>query len=208
MTIIQLLNSNILTSFVTLLAGAIAFTVYVRRKNDAKRSFASLILIEIRSAEQGVINIKNRVKKPGGSPIKVTSEDGLLLPVNSWIKYSHLFIRDLDIDEWRVINDLMIRCEAFDEVLTQLKNDLPHQIQQKEGYFQKILLDLALENAQGNLSDQDYAKQRELFINKANIESAQFDPLEYFKLDNMIDNIDTNISTSSAGTKLKKISGL
>lgn len=84
--VLNFLNNN--TGVVTFFVGSLAIYLYIKQKRDHKRDAASLILQEIRYAEQQIRNARQggKVEYPLASK---------LLPTNSWNDNIHLFVKDL-----------------------------------------------------------------------------------------------------------------
>lgn len=81
------LNSQFFVAILTLFAAFIAYYLYLKQKQDQRRDIASLILQEIRSAEQRIREARAR------DHAYRLSET--LLPTNSWNNSIHLFISEL-----------------------------------------------------------------------------------------------------------------
>lgn len=84
--VLGFLNSNL--GFVTVAVGLIAWVIYWKQKRDNKRDAATLILQEIRYAEQQIRNARTF-----GSLYFFGDK---LLPTNSWHKNINLFVNDLE----------------------------------------------------------------------------------------------------------------
>jgi hypothetical protein len=93
----------------TLLVGLFAIYLYLKQKKDHKRESASLILQEIRYAEQRVKNYRTY-----GS----YSFAEKLLPTNSWHKNIHLFVRDFSESEIDIISKFFSNAEYLDDALS------------------------------------------------------------------------------------------
>lgn len=198
---VEFFYSNLFESIIVLFVGTFAIGLYIWQKRDFKNGIASIILVEIRNAEQSILTVRNR-----GLDNALNSNDKLLLPNNSWTKYNYLFINDFDVDEWYSINNFINNCLSYDDLLKYYKEDIPYQIRQKEKYIQKKLVDLSAKkfNKEGS-----YEKRRLEFINKINIENFTFNPNYHSQeILKVILNLDTGLSTSSVGVKLKQIARL
>jgi hypothetical protein len=107
----DLLNSNL--GVVTFLVGFFAIYLYVKQKNDRKRDAASLILQEVRYAEQQIRNFKyfNNYK---------LSEH--LLPTNSWNDNVHLFLKDLEEGQIDLVSRFYSRAEFIDDLVRKISD--------------------------------------------------------------------------------------
>lgn len=88
-----------------------ALAAYRRQKNDSKRSAASLILQEIRRAE----DIISEYKEHSGFQFSKK-----LIATNSWNNNIHYFIRDLALDEIDRISTLYSTGEYLDRIIADI----------------------------------------------------------------------------------------
>jgi hypothetical protein len=181
--------SNIIQ--VTIAAMAL-FIFYLKNKRE-KENIARIILIEIRSTEQRIRDIKENGVHRDTKPI---------IPINSWEKYKHFFARDLDTDEFTLINDFYHRSIRIEAARIQFLNIFNESIIEKARIFQ---LKLA-ENIENNINNSSEQKTyRNIFLEKFNQEDYIFtnaEPSRIIKFE--IKNIDS-VTTSTAGKKIKKI---
>src|SRR3989344_4846294 len=89
----EFLNSNI--GLVTFVVSFLVIYLYAKQKADKKRDAASLILQEIRFAEQCIRTYLEKYQ------YKLSDR---LLPTNSWNDNVHIFINNLDQTELDLIN--------------------------------------------------------------------------------------------------------
>lgn len=99
------LNNNI--GVVTFLVGFVAIYLYIKQKTDKKRDSASLILQEIRYAEQQIRNYRN------SQPNQYNLADRLL-PTNSWNDNIHLFIQSMEENEIDMISSFYAKAKYID----------------------------------------------------------------------------------------------
>ncbi len=92
------LNSNLFVGLATILTGVAAYAVYLIQKNNAKVQAARVLLTEIRTAEERIAEIRDKVGQ-------ATVDLPPVFPTRSWTTYSHLFISDFDQDELRILNE-------------------------------------------------------------------------------------------------------
>ena len=198
------LSSDLLAALATLIVGGVAIYLYIRQKRDYKRDAANILLMEIRSAEKLISSAKQ------GTPL---SADTPLLPTNNWVKNNYLFIKNLDRDELDLINNFYNQCGIIDKSLYQLS--IANQLEQKSNWIQGKLVDMAFDSIH-NISlvlggtDLDsvrsqYNIQRNNFLNIISHEGYVFSPDNpREELNKALNNIQM-ITTSSVGSKLKKI---
>ncbi len=104
-------NSSFFFAAVTFLVGFFAIALYLRQRQDVKRDSASLILQEIRYAE-------NRL----GSFNKVYGFNfhDRVMPTTSWHKNIHLFVNDLEEYEIDLISGFYTKCEYVDILIRKI----------------------------------------------------------------------------------------
>lgn len=96
MSLKEFVNSNGLQTFVTFIVGFVALFIYILTRKHQKKDAASVIIMEIRELEFNIEELKNNSKDLyDSSPIIIKGE---------WEKYRHLFVKDLDQDEYKAID--------------------------------------------------------------------------------------------------------
>lgn len=93
---------------VTFIVGVFAIVLYLKQKQDKKRDSASLILQEIRYAEQKVRHYRTY------GTYNFTEK---LLPTNSWNRNINLFVNDLKETELDLISKFFSNAEYLDNVI-------------------------------------------------------------------------------------------
>lgn len=191
---------NIFSGFATFLSVLAIIWVYKSQKRDKKMEGARVLLAEIRNAENGL----DEIKKTG-----VISDLTFVLPSNSWEKSQHLFIKDFDQDELRLMNTFYYTCASLEKQIQRIKSYLPLSNEEKVKLVQQKLLELAekYKNSTNNFDrNSDYQKEKRQVL----------DNLFYQEADWFVPKAPTNslaseisliryISTSSCDVKLKRI---
>ena len=108
------LNSQLFVALVTFFVGFFAIILYVKQKKDYKRQAGSLILQEIRYAEQ---LIRNSLEN--GFRYKLADE---LLPTNSWNDNVHLFLEDLEETEIDLISRFYSKANYLDILIRKISD--------------------------------------------------------------------------------------
>jgi hypothetical protein len=116
------LNSQLFIALVTLFVGFSAIILYVKQKKDYKRQAASLILQEMRYAEQLIRNSSD------DSRYKLADK---LLPTNSWNDNVHLFLHDLEETEIDLISRFYSKTAYLDVLITKI-SDFKNQPKQPQ----------------------------------------------------------------------------
>ncbi len=109
--IVTFFNSNFFQGFSTILTVIGAVILYLRQKNAERQRIAAALVNEIRNAEEAINSLKNR---PGGVEIP----EIIILPHNSWSKYSHLFTKELDQDQINTINRFYFEAERANYIVS------------------------------------------------------------------------------------------
>ncbi len=204
------INSNSFQTFVTLFVGLIAYIVYIRQKKDHKRDSATSLLLEIQHAERSIERAKDHVRSGN---LDVDLE---ILQVNSWPTHKHLFSRDFDKDEWDAITSFYNKAQLLDNAIRYNGLGFASDIEHIRANKQRILADITKEtlDAMGSPEStstesvlQYYNTRTELFDKLYMEKQSQYmyspnKPINDAKkyLEDLI-----QLSTTSVGTKLKKI---
>lgn len=163
-------NSNFTVAFV----GGGAIFLYYKQKRDAKKDAAKVILQEIRNAENKIDNFKKNV-------IQIGSTIDLLLPINSWLQYRHLFSNNFDQDALNIINNFYDRCLAIDIAFAKINSS--KQLEQKAGYIQETLAEIAKDMSskcdRDLISEESVKQYREEYNQKCNNFLLLFEKLGY-----------------------------
>ncbi len=183
--------------FGTLLSVAIAILLYWWKVRVDKRNAARILLMEIRNAERTL-----KVIKESGTVAETT----FVMPVSSWKKLQHYFVKDFDSDELDDLNHFYNLCSLIQKEVNRMKDQLPISNEEKIKVTQQKLLDLADKYA-ANPSGYQKAKKEVLY--------DQFFPeVEWFVPDLPKSRIMQHLGdirpvlTTSCGQKLKKIAGV
>lgn len=109
----KFLDSNSITSLTTLVVGLFAFIIYYKQKVSFKRDAASLILQEIRYAEQQVRIAKDTLQY--GFSLSI-----ILLPTNNWNNNIHLFINNLEQNDIDLISKFYADARYLDRLISKI----------------------------------------------------------------------------------------
>ena len=126
-------NSNFFLASITFIVGSFAFYVYTKQKCDEKINAATAILLEIRNAEGKIDIIIDKLDK------KNTVDLPRVLPVNSWRTYSHLFVKDFDLDDIQLLNNFYSSCEIIENLANRQNNFVWITTEERAKTVQKIL---------------------------------------------------------------------
>ncbi len=183
---------NIFNGFATLATALTALIIYLYNRRDRKVEAASILLNEINIAEREINNIKQN---------KAISDYTFIIPSSHWEEFQHLFTKNFDSDELRVISDFFKSCSLAEESTSLLKSYLPIATNKKSTYVQEKLLDLMEKYAE----TKEYEKEKDRILKIFHAENYFFLPNDpKTKLVEYTQNINS-ISLTSIGTKLKDI---
>jgi cbb3-type cytochrome oxidase subunit 3 len=201
-------------TFVTLIAGAIAWFIYSAQKKDHKRNAANSILLEIQGGEAAITKVRDAVQKDH------LDVDISILPSESWSSNKHLFVRDFDNDEWETISDFYNKTSLVDEAIRYNKTAFASDVEQIRTNKQRVLATYAedaVKEATFNNENLDVKQLQETYDSKA----KAFDILYMDKQGDFlykplkpINDVKLYLSdlpkltTSSVGIKLKKLAGV
>lgn len=126
-------NSNLFFSSTTFFVGSFALFIYTKQKFEEKGNAATTVLLEIRNAESKIELIIDKLDK------KSTTDLPSVLPTNSWRRYSHLFVRDLDLDDIQLLNTFYTSCEIIEDLAKRQNDSIWISTEERAKTVQNIL---------------------------------------------------------------------
>ncbi len=204
-------NSNLFQTLVTLIVGTVALLVYWFQKRDKLRSAATTLLLEIQQAERAVVRAKECTKRGD------LNVDLHILQSDTWEQNKYLFTKVLDKDEWDSLTEFYDRARLLDESIKYAKKCFNDDVEQIRVNKQRVFADIAKETVVALSLDDGTNKEGiirnmqkkmvafdNLYMGQQHL--ARYNPQKNF--DDAKDCVDgfVNISTTSVGQKLKKIS--
>lgn len=195
--IIAFFNSGFFVAFATMVTGGVAILLFFGQKQDAKNKAAIIILLEIRNAEDKIDEIREKVK--GGT---ISGDLPSVLPVNSWKNYAHLFAKDFDQDELRLMNSFFSKCAVIEDYANRNNSFFWTAAEERTKVVQRKLADL-IEKANGNAATLTQLKST--VLDSYTNDNYQYAPQKTaqvieFNLQNF-----PKITPTTCGEKLKKI---
>lgn len=181
-------------SIVTLVVGTTAFIVYWMTKSHEKRNAATMIIMDIRHAEQVIQSILEK-----GS-IDTFMKD--VITENNWSKYKHLFASKFSQDDFASFNRFFDSCVDISVARSKMLDVFHAGLCAKAEKVQQMLLDIE------NPSSPEGQQKRDRVISHICTEVFVFDPDDpkariYRGLQLM-----GRLSNTVAFEKLKKIAGI
>lgn len=191
-------NGDLFQTIVILFVGFFTFIAIRIQMVERKKQIAMLLLMEIRSIESKVEDFK-AFDRDGGDVYTTQT----VISTNSWEKYKHHFANDLNEDEHRRLNNFYDLAQRIEQERKVLRNQIILVFEGKAKGLQEQICLLAAQNLTdegkfhndirelsrlvgSNTPDYVGSRPRRLMV-----ELAQECP---------------DITTSSAGTELRKIS--
>jgi hypothetical protein len=192
------LNSNAFVGLATIITGAAAFAVYFRQKRDAKVNAARVLLMEIRNAEERLDVIRDKLASAS------TGDFPSVLNGKSWKTYSHLFVRDFDQDELRLMSDFYDYCELIDDMGRRNNNFFWVSTDEKAKVYQQTFAKLIVEASDSSDPAAAEAKRKAIF---ATLDQPGFSYTPVKTTNVMRDYVAKlrPITTSTCGAKLKRL---
>ncbi len=200
----ELFNSNFFAGLATLLTGTVAIGIYFQQKNDTKTQAARVLLVEIRTAEERIAQIKEKIAT------EETADIPSVLPTKSWKIYSHLFVSDLDQDELKLMGSFYDYCESIEDFGKRNNDFFWITTEERARVSQQQIAEIFNEAYAITEDNRD-----EFITNKIAFVRNAFDNYGFMYspqktltgIKNYIDKIQT-ITTSTCGLKLKRIAKL
>jgi hypothetical protein len=188
------MSPDYFNSIVTFVVGLLALVVYGLSKRHEKKSAATIIVMDIRHAEQVVLSLLER-----------GSVDRNLKPIlheNNWAKYKHLFVSEFSYDDYAALNRFFDSCVEIAEAKRRMNEVIYSAVNAKGALLQQKILEIS------DIESLDGQESRAKLIAKFNAESYAFDPID--PKTTVLQNLSLmgRPSTSMAFIKLKKIAGI
>jgi hypothetical protein len=218
-SIIKFFDSSFFVATVTLIVGFSAFGIYKKKNRDTKRDAASVILLEIESAEQQ-LQLINQTQTAGS-----LAENIFLMKNSSWDKYRYYFVRDFRRNEWDKITDFYNSCSQYDDAVSFNKNYFGTNVNHVQSQIMRVMADYANEyieevtkaKTQDEKDDlkKEYDAKKSRFINSYGvIENGEGFVGPYFygpqkpalAAQKILSTIETSLSLTSVGLKLRSMS--
>jgi hypothetical protein len=198
---------GVIAGLTTLATGLIAIWVFKSQKKDEKINAAVSILFEVRNAENNVDIISEKLNSNSAFDLP------RVLPSNSWKKYSHLFARDFDEDEFRLINTFYSSCEFIEDLAERQNEYVWIAAEERARVAQQLLGDIHQECQRDSIGNEEQkAKAPEKFSKLRDSLTKFYTEEDYFYapkrplvgLKFSIDHLQ-KITCTTCGSKLKKL---
>lgn len=208
-----LLNSTFLQTLVTFGVGFVAFFIYRKQHVDEKRNAAQAIYNEVLSAENKLKGIRERffaVQYPTLEAVQIMEKE-------NWSRYKYLLANDLERAEWDLIDNFYSSCKAYDEAVTlnesYFHEDTKHIFDSIFKHYTKEVNTFYMSNPKKTelpkKTKDAVAAYVSTYIGNVVASGTQYRPQKPVNDARVaLVALDTNISLSSAGQKIKAIAKL
>jgi|WetSurMetagenome_2_1015567.scaffolds.fasta_scaffold287857_1 hypothetical protein len=186
-------------AFATIITAIVAFLIYKKSKSDELRSAVRIIILEIKESERVIKNleeIKNSGMLYSTDLVKVT-------PLKGWVKYSHLFMKKLNNDQYDQLNDYFKKCEVLERYIE--KNHNFFWITTEERAKQNEIMGAKLAYEKPELKDQEFKIEVEKLLATYFTNTSGYSPAGIKTQMDRILNSMTMITTTPVWDKLKII---
>ncbi|HBB65019.1 MAG: hypothetical protein UR45_C0027G0009 [candidate division WS6 bacterium GW2011_WS6_33_547] len=225
---ILFINSNSFVALTTILAGTTALIVYLKQKADYKRDASKTLYSEITNAERVVKEVKKI--KQNNNLLSLGNDAGKYsLGDSSWERLKYLFVNNFDSNEWEKLNTFFNQRDEYTKTITNISNLFPKNLELRMQSIQCELAKIATEQAEewskikvpADTTDKKYTEKTKGIIEKYENKATAFKTIfidantsfrysylpqgTFEPLEKVVDIIDTDLSISSIGLKIKKM---
>jgi len=187
------LKPEIFNSIVTLIVGLVAFVIYWLTKRTEKRNAATIVVMDIRHAEQVVESILER-----GIDKSLKS----ILHENNWAKYKHLFASDFSYDDFAAFNRFFDACVEIADAKRRMMEVFYANLTSKASIAQEKIFSIE------NLSTPEGQARKQQVTSEIDSEIFVFDPYEPKARVRQSLELMGRLSNSVAFEKLKRVGGI
>lgn len=219
----EFVSAPIFNPLLTLIVGSIAYVLYCKQQNDYKSDAAKIILLEIENAERSLKKAAASLKIGTDKVKHELPEKNFVMQTESWSTLRHLFVRDLNQAEWESISDFYNMCHLFDLAVSNNDSFFQMDTEQIRINANRIIFDLVKTSTEKivEIGESDIKKKNEEIERLAKarkfFEEYFEDPNHFYMYSPIkplndaifyISNMNTNLSLTSIGLKLRKIANL
>jgi hypothetical protein len=192
------LNTNAFVGLATILTGVVAFGIYFVQRANAKINAARVLLTEIRNAEERINEIRGKLTANS------TADFPSILVSKSWTMYAHLFVRDFDQDELKLIGSFFDDCALIEEMGRRNNNFFWVTTEEKAKVYQQTLAKLVIDSY-GSTDEATADKKRKDIFARLDQDPVSYVPVKTVNV--MKDRVAKlqAITTSTCGAKLKRL---
>ncbi len=195
------LNSNFFPGLATFVTGFVAMWIYFKHKRDFRVQAARVLLMEIRTAEERIAQIKDKVQSG------FTNDFPSVFPTKNWKTYSHLFISDFDQDEIKAISSFYDYGDLIEEFAKRNNDFFWVTTEERARVVQQKLAELVV-HAKTQTPEIDLKTLKQKFLDEFASDPYTYTPQKTIDaIKNYTEKVGI-ITTTSAGIKLKQLAKL
>lgn len=187
------LSGDYVAGATTAAVGYIAYFVYAIGKMGELQDAAKIIILEIRNAEDAVNGV--RLNRNRESWLKVVSFE------NSWVKYKHLLVSELDSDEYKAFDSFFHNWMGLTKARIDANVYQTGAVIGKANEASRKLIEL-------NRADTDFNQQHREIVDKVNLDAWLFEPAFITAPADVFLNSIQSVSGTTGFAKIRKIAGL
>jgi hypothetical protein len=137
-------NSNFVIALVTSVVGSVAIYIYVKQRSDEITNAARIVFLELKESEKELKKLIDHKVRTDGSDFP--QENIIrLLQNRAWSKYSHLFIKNFNNDEYQQLDEYFRKCDIIEKYFEKQHNFFwiatEERARQKESIGAKLAYD-------------------------------------------------------------------
>lgn len=220
MTLDSQILSGIISGLFTILAAGVAIYLYVKGKGDEKRQAAKALYSEMLQFEKIAKDI-GVLKSETSNPI--IDSNKYFMPISRWNSHKYLFIENFDSEEWHRLETFFSQMSILKNTLDDIRDLNNKNVGSRMTVIHDKLGDLAINyvqelqkinNKSSNATQEEITKKYENLCNEVKntyIDNPNFGyyytpRVTYAFINSGIEQVDTDISISKIGEKLKALS--
>ncbi|MDH4319824.1 MAG: hypothetical protein OEV64_15690 [Desulfobulbaceae bacterium] len=187
------MDPGIINSIVTFVVGSVALVIYKLTKRSEKKNAATIVVMDIRHAEQVVLSILEK------GIVDRTLKN--ILSENNWAKYKHLFASEFSYDDFAAFNRFFDSCVEIADAKKRMNEVFYASLNAKTSIAQQKILDIS------DISSQEGQAEKKKIIEAINTEDFVFEPNEPKERILRSLQLMGRLSNTVAFEKLKKLAG-
>ncbi|OGM94210.1 hypothetical protein A2524_00880 [Candidatus Wolfebacteria bacterium RIFOXYD12_FULL_48_21] len=196
----------IFSGIATIVTGTVAIAIYFHQKRNNKIQAARVLLTEIRTAEEQIGVIREKIITGDTSDMPNS-----VFQTNNWKKYAHLFVSNFDQDDLKLINSFYDYGELIEEFAKRESNYFWIATEERARITVQMIARFVDEEFHKIPQERDTNNielKKQFFNVGMDNHNTPYSPKKTLKgIENRLSKIQT-ITTSSTGAKLKKLAKL
>lgn len=164
-----------IATLATIATAFVAYYLYQKSKADDIESAARILILEIRESEKAIKKLLD-FKNVNPDPKSASYPNDLIkiIPSKAWTRYSHLFIKKVNNDEYDQLNDYYSKCEVLEKYLEKNHNFFWVSTEERAKQNEILAANLAFNNS--SLTKHEFDAEHEKITNLCFNGIAPFTP--------------------------------